>query len=388
MKNFNYKNPTEIIFGEGRIKEVGERLKPHAKKVLLTYGRESIKKNGVYDTVVESLRANGIEFVEFSGIRPNPYLSHAKLGADLARKEGVDAVLAVGGGSVLDESKAIALGACYDCDLWDFFSGKASPQKSLKVFTILTVPATGSEMNGGMVLTNEDTLDKFGFASPFTYPVFSILDPSVTLSLPVSYVACAAVDIFTHATEAYFVKEDTASFVIDRAVEGVLKSLIESTDKILQNPQDIDARANFMWTATLAWNGSLHCGVGIYGVPNHVIEHPISAIYDIAHGAGLAIVLPAWMKVFEEKYRSRFAFLARNVFGVDEIDDHKAAQKGRESLIKWFKTLGAPVSFAEAGIFDVDVEKLSSLAMGVMGSKGVALMTQDEIKKVLEVAIK
>lgn len=388
MKNFNYKNPTEIIFGEGRIKEIGERIKPFANKVLLTYGKESIKKNGIYDRVVASLQKNGVDFVEYSGIKPNPVLSHAKKGAEFAKEQGIDAVLAVGGGSVIDESKAIALGACYDGDLWDFFCGETIPEKSLKVFTILTVPAAGSEMNGGMVLTNEETQDKFGFSCPLSYPVFSILDPSVTLSLPVKYVTYAAVDVFTHATEAYFTKKDQNSFVIDRAVEGVLKALIEATDKIIANPSDIDARANFMWTATLAWNGSLNCGVGFFGMPNHIIEHPISAVYDIAHGAGLAIVLPAWMSVFEKRYLSRFALLARNVFGVEESDDDKATFQGREALLKWFKKIGVPVSFKEAGIENIDTEKLSALALAVMGSKGGTFMTQDEIKQVLEIAKK
>lgn len=388
MKSFNYKNPTEIIFGEGRIKEVGERLKPLAKKVLLTYGGGSIKQNGVYDTVVQSLKENGVEFVEFCGIKPNPVLSHAREGVKVAVENGVDAVLAVGGGSVVDESKAIALGACYDGDVWDFFCGKAIPKESLKVFTILTVPATGSEMNGGAVITNEECHAKFASVSPLSYPVFSILDPATTLSLPVAYVKIAAVDIFTHSIEAYFVKEDTASFVMDRAVEGVVKSLIEATDKVIEDPNDVDARANFMWTATLGWNGSLHCGVGAFGVSNHVIEHPLSAVFDIAHGAGLAIVVPSWMKVFEEKHAKRFALLGRNVFGVVEADDLKASVKTREAVTAWFKRLDMPTNLSEAGILAVDVEKLSDLVMQVMLARGAQIMTRDEVKKVLEIAVR
>jgi alcohol dehydrogenase YqhD (iron-dependent ADH family) len=390
MKKFAYKNPTQIYFGDGYTKAVGKLLKPYVKKVLLTYGKASIKNNGIYDTVVASLRENDIEFVEYDGIKPNPMLSHAIEGAKFAKEQGVDAVLAVGGGSVLDESKAIALGACCDDidNLWDFFSYKKMPSDALKVFAVLTVPATGSEMNAGMVLTNDDTLEKFGFSSSHSHPVFSILDPANTISLPKQYTAYAAVDIFTHSTEAYFTKEDESSYVIDRAVEGVVKSLIESTNKIMQNPSDIDARANFMWTATLAWNGSLHCGVGNFGLPNHIIEHPISAVFDIAHGMGLAIVIPAWMKYFSNRYQSRFALFARNVFDVQEADDTKAAEICREKLVEWFKSLNVPTTFAEADIYSIDVEQLSSLAIAVMEAKQLSFITQDEVKKVLELAKK
>lgn len=386
MKEFTYKNPTEIIFGEGKIANIGELIKPYTKRLLLTYGGGSIKKNGIYDIVINSLRENEVDFIEYSGIKPNPVLSHAKAGIELVKAEKIDTILAVGGGSVIDESKAIAIGACYDNDVWDFFSGEAIPNKALKVFTVLTVPAAGSEMNGGMVITNEETQDKFGFGTSVAYPVASILDPTATLSLPVQYTTYAAVDIFAHATEAYFTKEDKNSFVIDRAVEGVIKSLIESTNAIVMNPQDIDARANFMWTATLAWNGCLNCGVGFYGLPNHIIEHPISAVYDVAHGAGLGIVIPAWMQYFSSKYQDRFALFARNVFGVIENDDAKAAILCREMLIEWFKSINIGVSFSEIGIVNPDLDRLATLALNVMGSKGEPFMVKEDIIKVLEIA--
>lgn len=386
MKEFTYKNPTEIIFGVGQISKVGELIKPHTKKLLLTYGGGSIKRNGVYDIVIDSLKKNGIDYVEFSGIKPNPVLSHAQAGIAFAKSQNIDTILAVGGGSVIDESKTIAIGACHQGNVWNFFTGEANPVKALKVFTILTVPAAGSEMNGGMVITHDETLDKFGFATPVAYPVFSILDPSATLSLPVKYTTYAAVDIFAHATEAYFTKSDKNSFVLDRAVEGVIKSLIEATNAIVKNPDDIDARANFMWTATLAWNGSLNCGVGLFGLPNHIIEHPISAVYDIAHGAGLGIVIPAWMEYFSQRYQERFALFARNVFEVVENDDAKAALRCREKLIEWLKSIGVATSFAGAEITNPDLDKLATLSLNVMGSKGKPFMSKEEILKVLEIA--
>src|SRR5574344_898770 len=187
MKNFNYKNPTEIIFGNGRIKEIGELLEGKVKKVLLTYGKGSIKENGIYETVTKSLKEHNIKYVEFAGIKPNPTLEKAQEGADLAKREGVDGILSVGGGSVLDESKAIAIGACYDGDLWDFYSHKATPKKSIPIYDILTFPATGSEMNPNTVITNKKTNDKWGFRTSLNFPVFSILDPETTLSIPIKY---------------------------------------------------------------------------------------------------------------------------------------------------------------------------------------------------------
>lgn len=386
MKNFDYKNPTEIIFGNGRIKEIGSRLKGKTKKVLLTYGKGSVKENGVFDVVVTSLKENGIDYVEYSGIKPNPTLAHSQAGAQLAKRENVDGILALGGGSVLDESKAIAIGACYDGNLWDFYEGKAVPEKSIPLYTILTVPATGSEMNPNGVITNEETNDKWGYRTELNFPVFSILDPQTTLSIPLKYTALAAIDIMTHSMEAYFSKEDKNSYIIDRYVEALVKSVIESMDKLLVNPQDIEARANLMWTSTLAWNGMVHCGVGKFIIVNHVIEHPLSAIYDIPHAAGLSLLIPASMSYYFEKYKERLAMFGKNVFGISEENKEKAARETIESFITWFKKLGAPTTLSEAGITDPDVEKMSSLTMKLLGTSADGQITQQDIINILNIA--
>src|SRR5574344_953433 len=232
MQNFNYKNPTEIIFGNGRIREIGKRLEGKVKKVLLTYGKGSIKDNGVYEKVTKELEEHGIKYVEYSGIKPNPTLSHAQYGAEIAREENVDAILAVGGGSVIDESKAIALGACYKENLWDFYEGIAIPEKTIPLYVILTVPATGSEMNPNGVITNEITKIKKGFRCRQNYPVFSILDPEITLSVPIEYTNLAAVDIMAHSIEAYFSKQDQDSYVLDRFVEALGKIILESVERL------------------------------------------------------------------------------------------------------------------------------------------------------------
>jgi len=382
MKNFNYQNPTEIIFGNGRIKEIGELLEGRAKKVLLTYGKGSIKENGVFDIVTKSLKEHEIEYVEFSGIKPNPTLKKAQEGAELAKKEQVDGILSVGGGSVLDESKAIAIGACYDGDLWDFYSKKAVPKKSIPIYAILTVPATGSEMNPNGVITNEETKDKWGYRTPLNFPLFSILDPETTLSIPIKYTILAGLDIMTHAMEAYFSKEDNDSYILDRYVEALVKSVLESLDRLVKNPRDLGARENLMWTATLAWNGLNHCGVGKFIIVNHVMEHPLSATYDITHAAGLAALIPASMKYYLERYRTRLEQFGKNVFELSESED--LAERTITGFENLFKKYNVASNLTDAGIINPDTNKLADLTMKLLGKTD--LITKEEIVSIYELA--
>lgn len=382
MKNFNYKNPTEIIFGNGRIKEIGELLEGKVKKVLLTYGKGSIKENGIYETVTKSLKEHNIEYVEFSGIKPNPTLEKAQEGADVAKRECVDGILSVGGGSVLDESKAIAIGACYDGNLWDFYSHKATPKKSIPIYDILTVPATGSEMNPNAVITNKKTNDKWGFRTPLNFPVFSILDPETTLSIPIKYTILSAIDIMTHSMEAYFSKEDNDSYILDHYVEALVKSVLESLDRLIVNPKDLGARENLMWTATLAWNGLNHCGVGKFIIVNHVMEHPLSAVYDVPHAAGLAALIPASMTYYLEKYRSRLEKFGKNVFGLK--DNKKLAEETIEEFKNLFKRLNVASNLHDAGIVNPDTNALADLVMKLLGKTD--LITKDEIIDIYNLA--
>lgn len=373
MKNFIYQNPTKIIFGENTIEQIGEEIKTKtkAKKVLLTYGKSSIKTNGTYNKVIESLKANGIEWVEYSDIQANPLLSHANEGARFARANEVDAILAVGGGSVIDESKAIAAGAKYAGCIWDFIIGKAQVESALPLFTILTIPATGSEMNMGLVLTNDETLDKFGWGSPKLYPVTSILDPSLTLTVPKHQTAYTSVDIIAHSIEAYFTKADNDTPFLDGYVENLVKNVINSADRILKNPKDLSARANLMWTATMAWNGLNHCGVGQFYLNNHQMEHPISALYSLAHGEGLAILIPAWMKHFKKEKEAKLAQFFKAIF------DDSDVEKGITKLSDWFEKIGAPTSFAKAKVENPNIEKLTKLAMRCGDHRGTNLTETD-----------
>lgn len=379
MKNFIYHNPTKIIFGENTIPQIGEELKGKVKKVLLTYGKSSIKQNGTYDKVVKSLQDNGIEWVDYFGIQPNPLLSHAQAGASLAQKEKVDAILAVGGGSVIDESKAIALGALYQGCIWDFILGRIKPEKALPLYTILTIPATGSEMNMGLVLTNDETLDKFGWGNPVLSPVVSILDPTLTLTLPENQTAFTSVDIIAHSIEAYFTKEDNDTPFLNGYVENLVKSVMNSTNRLVKNPKDLGARSNLMWTATMAWNGLNHCGVGKFYLNNHQLEHPISALYSLAHGEGLAILIPAWMKHFSKEKEQKLSQFFEAIF------DNGNVEKGISEFALWFEKIGAPSSFKQAGISEPDIKRLVELALRCGEHRGSNL-NQEQITNIYMLA--
>lgn len=371
MKSFIYQNPTKIIFGENCVEKIGEELKGKVKKVLLTYGKSSIKDNGTYDKVTKSLKVNGIEWLDYSGIQPNPLLSHAQEGAKIARENNVDAILAVGGGSVIDESKAIALGAFYDGCIWDFILGRAKVEKALPIYTVLTIPATGSEMNMGLVLTNDETLDKFGWGNPVVSPVVSILDPVLTLTVPQKQTAFTTVDMIAHSIEAYFTKEDNDTPFLDGYVENLVKNIMTSADRIMADNDDINAKSTLMWCATMAWNGLNHCGVGNFHLNNHQLEHPISALYHLAHGEGLAILIPAWMQHFKNEKEAKLKVFFKAIF------DDSNVERSITNLKRWFEKLGAPTSFEQAGIKDPDIEKLVQMALRCGEHRGSNLSESD-----------
>lgn len=358
MHNFVFCNPTKIVFGEGTVSQIGAEARAVGRKALWVYGQSSIKTGGLYDRIRSSLAEAGVETVEHAGVRSNPVLSHTRSGIALAKKHQVNFILATGGGSVLDESKAIAAGSATDGDVWDFFTGAKTIQSALPVVTLLTIPATGSEMNGGLVITHDETRDKFGFGSPHLYPRVSVLDPTVTYSIPANYTAYSAVDAMAHLMEGYFTHQDPWAPIQDRYVEGLLKTIMEATEKILVNPSDYQARATMMWAASLAWNGLPLAGVGPVELPNHMLEHPLSGLYDIAHGAGLSIVIPAWMTYASRRDPSRCARLAENVFGIHETCPTTAATKGIAALKAWYEKVGSPTSFRAAGIPDNEIDRI------------------------------
>ncbi len=361
MRDFEFYNPTKIIFGRDRIDEIGYFVNSMGKRALLVYGRGSIKKIGVYDRVVSSLRSNGVEIVEHPGVKPNPVLSHTREGIDIAKREGVQVIVAVGGGSVIDESKAIAFGVLADRDVWDFFLDKVVVERALPLAVVLTVAATASEMNGNTVITNDETKQKLYVKSPLLFPKISIMDPSVTYSVGREYSVYGAVDIISHVLESYLTQEDKYTPITDGFSEHLVRVVMSSVEKILRNPKDYEARASMMWASTLALNGICTTGVGKYEFPNHMIEHTLSAMYDVAHGAGLAVVLPAWMQyqVNSGCCIDRFVLFAERVFGVVSGSASFRARLGVVALKSWFKEVGAPVSLEELGIPVSDIDKIA-----------------------------
>ncbi len=384
MQSFVFHNPTKIIFGAKTVGKVGKSAASYGKKGLLVYGRDSIKRTGVYAQVTEALRAAGVEWVDHGGVKSNPVLTHVQAGVNLAKAERVDVVIAVGGGSVLDESKAIAAGALYPGDVWDFFSDKAQVQDALPLVTVLTLAATGSEMNSGGVVTNEATQQKFNIGSPHLFPKVSILDPTLTYSVPLDYTAYSAVDAISHLLEGYFTSADTATALQDRFVEGLVQTIIESTEQILIKPDDAEARATMMWAATWALNGLSTAGIGLYAFPNHMIEHSLSALYDIAHGAGLAIVMPAWMSYTAERQPAKFAQFAQRVFGCSGADEQQVAQDGVAALKQWFAKIGSPVTLEQADVPRSDIPAIAANATMLAQKWGLQDYSAEVISTILQ----
>ena len=360
MHNFVWYNPTKVLFGKGTIPAIGPETAAFGKRCLLVYGGGSIKKNGIYDTVVTALQGAEVETIEHGGVRPNPLLSHVREGIAKAREHGVEVIVAVGGGSVLDSAKAICAGAMVDHDVWKFFTGKKSIKKALPLTTVLTLAASASEMNSGMVITRDDTREKFGFGSQQLFPKVSILDPEATYSVPPDYTAYGAVDAIAHVLEFYMTKEDPATPVQDRIMEGLIESAMDGCDRCLADPRDYQGRADLMWTATLALNGLTGAGVGRAGFPMHMIEHSLSALYDVAHGAGLAVVIPGWLRWRASTDTRRLAQLGSEVFGISGPD---AAAETIARLEQWFARVSCPIRLGQLGISGSDIPAIAANAV-------------------------
>jgi alcohol dehydrogenase YqhD (iron-dependent ADH family) len=384
MENFVFHNPTKLVFGKNTVEKIGEYLKKDGiKKILLLYGSGSIKRNGVYERVVRSITENGIKKVEVSGVRPNPVLSKVYEAIELAKKEEVQAILAVGGGSVVDSAKAVAAGFYYDGDIWDAFIGKYTIKKALPLYVILTMSATGTEMNGNAVVTNEQTGEKFYFGSKHTYPVLSIVDPTTQYSLPKEQVVYGAIDAISHVMEYYF--DTSGSSLIDRIDEAIIRTLMDTTQKISNNPEDYEARANFCLSTTLALNGLTGMGTNGGDWSSHELEHSLSALKpEVAHGAGLAIVFPAWMMYVKDKIADKLIRFGKNIFGLEEpITPEKAI----EELKKWYSSMGAPITLKEVGIAREDIDKLVQHAIKHAPFGTVMELKEEDIRKIYEIAL-
>ncbi|MGB2579374.1 hypothetical protein AAIR98_001293 [Elusimicrobium simillimum] len=387
MNNFEFYSPTRIIFGKGTEKEIGGRIAKYSSKVLLHYGGGSIKKSGLYDAVVKSLKEAKVDFVELGGVQPNPRLSLVHKGIELCRREGVEFILAVGGGSVIDSAKAIALGVDYEGDVWDFYLRKAVPQAALPVATILTIPAAGSESSQSTVITNEETSMKIGLGTHLVRPVFSILNPEFCFTLPKEQVGNGVCDMMAHIFERYFTNTKHTE-LSDKLCEGALKAIINNAPKVVKNIKDYDAWAEIMWAGNLAHNSLFGMGRE-EDWASHGIEHAISAVHDIAHGAGLSIVFPAWMKYVYKHNPAIFAQFAVNVWGVTDAlrDTEAVALKGIEMTETFFKSIGLPVRLSEVNVGEKDFEVMASKAtsFGPLGS--FVKLSKEDVKEIYRLAL-
>ncbi len=387
MNAFSFYNPVKLIFGKGQLQAAKKELPKFGKKVLLVYGGGSIKKNGLYDEVIQMLSEAELEVFELSGVEPNPRISTARKGIEICKKEGIEMILAVGGGSVIDCTKLIACGAKYDGDAWDFVSRKAQPKEALPFGTVLTIAATGSEMNAGSVITNEETQEKYGWGSPLSFPQFSILDPTYTLSVPENHTVYGIVDMMSHIFEQYF-NDASNTPVQDRMCEGVLKAVIETAPKLMDDLQSYENRETILFAGTMALNKFLEMGYrGDWG--SHNIEHAVSAVYDIPHAGGLAILFPQWMRHNVKVNPARFAQMAVRVFDVDPEgkSETDVAYEGIDRLVAFWTSLGAPTRLDYYDIDDSKIDVMVEKAM-VYGEFGnFAKLKDEDVKEILQASL-
>ncbi|WP_294964651.1 iron-containing alcohol dehydrogenase [Sulfurimonas sp.] len=381
MNDFMYHNPTKIEFGREKENNIGQYIKEaNIESILLVYGSGSIKKNGLYEKIIASLKTNGISYEELDGVVSNPLLSRVNDGIKIIKEKKIQAVLGVGGGSVADSAKAIAAGAKYDGDVWDFFIHKAEITEALPVFTVMTLAATASEMNGNAVVMNDETKQKYAIASILINPVVSVVNPELMATVSREYLVYSAVDIIAHSIEVYFTATLHPNFN-SRIVESIIKTVMETTEVLLENPNDYEARAEFAWIAIQALNGLTPAGTEGGSFPNHMIEHSLSALYNVAHGAGLSVVIPAWMKWYENQNPKQFKRFAKEIFNEED------SSKGIEKLEEWFAKIGAPVSLADVNIPRDGIVELAINANATASMWGIGEMyTVDAIVNILEKA--
>jgi alcohol dehydrogenase YqhD (iron-dependent ADH family) len=383
MRDFTFFNPTRIEFGKGKEANIGRYVKEFGvNSVLILYGSDRIKKNGLFLRVAASLEEQGITFAELGGVISNPLISRVRDAITVAKEKGLHGIVAVGGGSVLDSAKAVAAGARYGGDVWDFFVGKAVIAEAVPVFSVMTLAATGSEMNPYGVVTNDETQQKYSIGSPLLFPKVSVINPELMATVTPDYLAYSAVDIFSHCLDLYFTASCLPEFTA-ALIENILHTVMRTTGVLRENPNDYDARGEFAWAATMALNGNTFAGVEGNTYDTHMIEHAMGALYNVPHGAGLAVVLPAWMTAIKNGMPERFERFAQKMFGVADAD------AGIAKLTEWFRSVGAPVTFAEAGLSKDTVDPIAENAYGNAKLWGMdQTYPRERIAEILKLAVK
>lgn len=386
MRNFDYHIPTDIYFGKGKIHVLGDKITAIGQKILLVYGGGSIKRSGLYDQVIKQLKRAGVSVFELAGVEPNPRIQSVRSGVGICRKEGIEGVLAVGGGSAIDCAKVIAAGACYEGDAWDLVLDSGKIIKALPVASVLTLAATGSEMDGFAVISDLEKKEKWGTGNNITKPVFSILDPEYTFSVSKYQTACGTSDIMSHTFENYF-NTDSGAYLQARIAEGILKTCIKYAPIAMEKPDHYEARANLMWASSLAINGLINYGEdAAWSV--HPMEHELSAFYDITHGAGLALLTPYWMKhVLREETLSKFVEYGVNVWGIDQNQEDMAiAEQAIAKTREFFDSIGMPSHLSELGIDDTYFDIMAEKAAGGGVKYGFVPLNKQDVRSIFEMA--
>ena len=388
MEQFQFYSPTEFVFGQGMEREAGRLVKKYGgTKVLVHYGSESARRSGLLDRVFESLKSEGISYSELGGVKPNPRDTLVREGIALCKKEGVDFILSVGGGSVIDSSKAISAGVLYDGDFWDFYEGKSEIEKTIPVGTVLTIAAAGSEGSGSSVITKEDGMIKRGKTTDLYRPKFSILNPELTFTLPAYQTACGITDIMAHIFERYFTTSVDVECT-DRLCEALLLTMIKEGPIAVREPDNYAARANIMWAGTVAHNDIIGSG-RTQDWNSHALEHELSGLYDCAHGAGLAVIMPAWMEYVYPTNVMRFCEVATRVWGIQMDFEHpeNTAVAGIQAFKSFLSGIGMPVSFAEIGARREDIPVLvEKLGIGDGVRSGFKKLNRDDVTAIYELA--
>ena len=389
MNSFVYDIPVRVYFGENQLHHLGEELRKYGRRVLLTYGGGTIKRIGLYDRVVEELRKADMELFELSGIEPNPRIESVREGVKICKEQGVDVLLAVGGGSTIDATKFMAAGACVEHDAWEFFGADAKPiERALPIVTILTLSATGSEMDSGGVISNPDTQDKLGRLAPAMLPKVSFLDPTLTYSVGAYQTACGAADIMSHIMEVYF-NMNKDLFMLDKFMEGMLKTVVRFAPVAIAEPENYEARANLMWCSSWAINGFINGGRK-KAWSCHPMEHELSAVYDITHGLGLAILTPRWMEYcLDESNVERYVSFGVNVFDIDKsLPKMDIARESIKRLSEFFfGTLGLKSTLREVGIGREHFESMARKACRYGDIRGFKTLTPADVERIYEMCL-
>lgn len=386
MFNFNFYTPTRVVFGKETEYRIGKLVKNvNCKKVLLHYGSGSVIRSGLLGRIKESLDASGVTYVELGGVVPNPRLSLVREGIELCRKEGVDFLLAVGGGSVIDSAKAIGYGLANDGDVWDFYKHTRQASACLPIGVVLTIAASGSEMSNSSVITNDEALEKRGYNNDISRPVFAVMNPEITMTLPPYQTACGCTDILMHTMERYFTNDGNME-ITDAIAEGLMRTVITNAKILVDDPDNYDARAEVMWSGSLSHNGLTGCGNDGGDFASHLLEHEIGGMFDVAHGAGLAAIWGSWARYVIDNCTPRFAKFAVNVMGVEPgKDDMETGLKGIEAMEDFYRAISMPTNLKELGI-DPTEEQLETMAKNARiaagGPKGSAkkLEAEDMLK--------